>query len=498
MKRPLICGFTKARNEIIRGNLDRCLKQAKELCDEIVACDDASVDGTRVVLQQNIKHEHLLLVPKEKQDFRSELFWKQKMMEVVHEIKPEWVLWFDIDEYLDVESEVFRQFCQDALKTENIAYRFHYTQLWRSKNWARTDSGFDEGSFIKLWRYQPDLSFQVREGVHFFQFPKQIADRLDGKGQSQYVPEAPWECIHWGNYGKCLTWKCIQYHGGLGDPERHINFEAGSFRAVGTSDAPLPKPYTAKEKDMIRGFGNMKGLEKTFTVIIPSYNRAWALPEALTSLLNQTYQKWIAIVLDDGSTDDTEKLMEEWVEKDPRIFYCRYEKQGAVRLNEYGMDMACEFTEYWTRLGSDDYFEPHKLELDAKALETADACYGPYRVLRNGELAETCNPKMEPGHIKNVLTSGAFVVSWANIAVKTSVLKKVKDKYGTYCDYRLLNCEDFLVNSRIVRFAEFTYRGEDGKHDAIWRISSDGASSNTQQTGSEEVITRKIIEEDNG
>ena len=45
------------------------------------------------------------------------------------------------------------------------------------------------------------------------------------------------------------------------------------------------------------------------SVIIPTCNRGWCLEEAVDSVLSQTYERYELIVVDDGSTDDTEKRL---------------------------------------------------------------------------------------------------------------------------------------------------------------------------------------------
>jgi len=55
------------------------------------------------------------------------------------------------------------------------------------------------------------------------------------------------------------------------------------------------------------------------SVIIPTYNRANSLPRSIKSVLNQTYQDFELIVVDDGSTDSTRELVEEFQKKDSRI-----------------------------------------------------------------------------------------------------------------------------------------------------------------------------------
>jgi glycosyltransferase involved in cell wall biosynthesis len=55
------------------------------------------------------------------------------------------------------------------------------------------------------------------------------------------------------------------------------------------------------------------------SVIIPTYNRANLLPRWIKSVLNQTYQDFELIVVDDGLTDSTRELVEEFQKKDSRI-----------------------------------------------------------------------------------------------------------------------------------------------------------------------------------
>lgn len=518
MTRPLIVGFVKMRNEIVReGDAYRCLRNLRRFCNEVVACDDVSTDGTREFLAASIKPENLILVPTGEQDFRQELRWKQRMLDgPVARLKPWFVYWADADEELDDAGvRAIRGFCEEEARKPSLlpGWRLHYTQLWRSRHWARVDEGFDDGWYVKLWRWQEGLEFDIQDKTHHYQFPRQVYERLmylEGE-QGKGVSRLPWEVIHWGNCGKNLQWKCHQYAapagGGqpLGGVERHLSFESAQYRPMRKLSKKdeyfsKPRPFSPEHKDLIRAMKNLRELPGWFAVIVPTYNRADYLPEALDSLLAQTYHRWLCFVLDDGSTDDTARLMRRYQRSDPRFFYCQYPvHQGAVWINERGMDLACEAAEFWTRLGSDDWFGPRKLERDVQALKYGDACYGNYRVLRKGPsgwvLAETCN--RDVGDAQELLLSGRFCASWANIAMRTSVLKKVKQRHGRYCDPRLADCEDFLFNARAARLAKFQWRGPVDEHDAIWRVNPRGASSNEAQTASEEVLTRSIIEEEN-
>lgn len=530
VKRPFVCGFLKARNEIVReGNITRCLENMIQFCDTLVVCDDASTDGTDLIIEEFFKThaiplDQFLRVSPEEQDFRKELAVKQRMLEKVHELEPRWVWWQDADEVVPNWFDLLRYI--EALQDGPAGgWRFPYKQLWRSGQWIRVDDGFADGAFVKLWRWRADLRFEIVERTHHRQFPENLGVIVD----TTYTPNF---VLHFGNYGKNLQWKCIQYHGGLGGVGRHLNFEQAEYELLPTNyeafptlseskpHTPKPRPFTAREKTLISMMGNLTNMREWFTVVVPTHNRAEYLDKTLQSLLEQTYQKWIAIVLDDGSTDNTPELMKFW-QREPRIFYARHPKRGAVAINEIGMRFACHATGWWTRLGSDDYFEPEKLALDALALQRHAWCYGPYRVLRQKEglweAQELCNNPEEPLELIGELRRGHFRVSWANMAARTSMLSKVRKRHGSFGDPSLQNMEDFLFNARLTRFCQPVFRARTMhdsiiiahdesttahatqltiehriRHDAIWRVNPRGTSA-SESTTPDDQQTRLLI-----
>ena len=60
----------------------------------------------------------------------------------------------------------------------------------------------------------------------------------------------------------------------------------------------------------------MKGL---LSIVIRALNKGFIIREALESILEQTYQDWEALVVNDGSTDDTSEVVKEYTRKDSRI-----------------------------------------------------------------------------------------------------------------------------------------------------------------------------------
>jgi glycosyltransferase involved in cell wall biosynthesis len=104
----------------------------------------------------------------------------------------------------------------------------------------------------------------------------------------------------------------------------------------------------------------------TVSVIIPTYNRAGLLREAIQSVLNQTYQDFEIIVVDDGSTDNTEEVMRKV--DDDRIIYLKHKQnKGGAAARNTGIKHAKG--EYIAFLDSDDLWCLHKLEKQVEILE---------------------------------------------------------------------------------------------------------------------------------
>lgn len=111
----------------------------------------------------------------------------------------------------------------------------------------------------------------------------------------------------------------------------------------------------------------------TVSVIIPTYNRARMVGRAIRSVLNQTYQDFEIIVVDDGSTDDTEGVVRGF--NDDRIRYMRHdENKGAAAARNTGIKAA--LGEYVAFQDSDDEWLPEKLEKQVRVLQNAPAEVG--------------------------------------------------------------------------------------------------------------------------
>jgi len=98
--------------------------------------------------------------------------------------------------------------------------------------------------------------------------------------------------------------------------------------------------------------------EPLISVIIPTYNREKIIERAINSVINQTYKNWELIIVDDGSTDNTKKVLEPYL-KNNKIKYFHNKNKGVSAVRNFGIKKAQG--EYIAFLDSDDEFVKEKL-----------------------------------------------------------------------------------------------------------------------------------------
>ena len=98
------------------------------------------------------------------------------------------------------------------------------------------------------------------------------------------------------------------------------------------------------------------------SIVIPTKNRCVLLEQTLRSVRGQTYSNWEAIVIDDGSSDGTQGVLDKTALADGRVRFARRERQpaGAPACRNIGLSLAKG--EYLLFLDSDDLLAPHCIE----------------------------------------------------------------------------------------------------------------------------------------
>ena len=132
------------------------------------------------------------------------------------------------------------------------------------------------------------------------------------------------------------------------------------------------------------------------SVIIPTYNRAQMVCQAIDSVLDQAFDNCEIVVVDDGSTDETEEILHR--RYGDRITYLYQDNQGRASARNRGVRVSSG--EYLQFLDSDDWLLPHALEIQANFLDRhpeVDVIYGDgYYCNQNGEPIQRISEERPP------------------------------------------------------------------------------------------------------
>ena len=107
-------------------------------------------------------------------------------------------------------------------------------------------------------------------------------------------------------------------------------------------------------------------------VILPAYNAENFIAECLESLLNQTFSDFCILAVNDASTDNTGKILEDYAAKDTRLrVYHFSENQGEPAVMQFTMDILKEMdVEYVARMDADDVCIPQRFERQIQYLDS--------------------------------------------------------------------------------------------------------------------------------
>ena len=101
-----------------------------------------------------------------------------------------------------------------------------------------------------------------------------------------------------------------------------------------------------------------------FSIIIPTYNRAHLISKAIQSVIDQTYNHWELIIVDDGSTDNTEEVVHKFNDQRIRYFQKDHEERSVAR--NFGIEKSRGL--YISFLDDDDYLLSDYLEMFSKMI----------------------------------------------------------------------------------------------------------------------------------
>jgi glycosyltransferase involved in cell wall biosynthesis len=187
------------------------------------------------------------------------------------------------------------------------------------------------------------------------------------------------------------------------------------------------------------------------SVIIPAFNAADFIRQALKSVLAQTYQEIEVIVVDDGSTDATCAIVEEFAKKDDRIRLVRQWNAGVGAARNTAIGEARG--KYIAPLDADDFWFPEKLEKQVTCVEQCSNeiglvyCWSTF-IDRDGGLVSDCSETVE-GCLRNALILRNVVGNGSVPLFRAAALEKV-GLYLTRAEQGgAQGCEDWDLYLRI-------------------------------------------------
>lgn len=178
------------------------------------------------------------------------------------------------------------------------------------------------------------------------------------------------------------------------------------------------------------------------SVIIPAYNRGWILKEAIDSVLAQDFKDFELIVVDDGSKDNTQDILNSYRED---LIVLQQENKGVSAARNRGIASASG--QYIAFLDSDDLWMPQKLSIQIdffNANPEALICQTQERWIRNSMFV---NPKMRHRKLSgNIFEQSLYLclVSPSAVMIKRSLFEKT----GMF-DESLPACEDYDMWLRV-------------------------------------------------
>ncbi len=174
------------------------------------------------------------------------------------------------------------------------------------------------------------------------------------------------------------------------------------------------------------------------SVIIPTFNRAYLLKKAIYSVLNQTYKNFEIIIVDDGSTDNTEELIRGFENEKIRYFKLEHTGLPAVVRNKGIEECHGELIAF---LDSDDFWIPNKLELQIRAFKNHEniLLVASRRIILPDKITYHLNYQKR-GVVSFRELIRRNVIPTSSVIIRREVIEKV-GKFDE--DYRLRSGQDF-------------------------------------------------------
>ena len=204
-------------------------------------------------------------------------------------------------------------------------------------------------------------------------------------------------------------------------------------------------------------------MSETISVIIPVYNVEKYLNKCVDSVISQTYKDLQIILVDDGSTDRSSKICDEYAKADTRISVIHKQNGGLSSARNAGMEIV--EGDYITFLDSDDYVSPTVYEELYKIIKSQDsdsiACTCFRRVDEAGNVYKKNDPHSKPSSTSNTEYLREILLHIGDVSVCTKLFPRKMLEIKRF-DEEKLNEDLLFMADLIPSFKTIVYTGTVG------------------------------------
>lgn len=188
-----------------------------------------------------------------------------------------------------------------------------------------------------------------------------------------------------------------------------------------------------------------------FSVIIPTFNRSHELMRAVQSVIEQTFENWEIIIIDDGGNDDTEKVIASYILKYSNISYYKFPNMGASVARNIGIGLSKG--EYIAFLDSDDEWSKGRLESVANFIQESPSSLYITDFKSQDKTFSLLKPEyINSKYFRQILLSHNFLGGTINIVVSKNKLIEV----GGF-DKNLTSSQDHDLYNKLVEVCDLQY-----------------------------------------
>lgn len=174
-------------------------------------------------------------------------------------------------------------------------------------------------------------------------------------------------------------------------------------------------------------------MNNLISIIVPAYNVGQFLGECIQSIKNQTYDNWEAIIVNDGSTDNTAQVIQELINNDKRFQLITQQNGGVSKARNAGIEAATGT--HLAFMDGDDLWEPTFLYelMEAVKTKNVDMAYCGYTHLYTGGLRRGFSYPYTSGNVLFEVVNGKTQIHIGAIVVKKDLIDQLGLSFTEGC-----------------------------------------------------------------